>query len=210
MGKFIHHSECDMVSPIPKTLEEAFQNLPTSLQQVCGSVHFPPDDGRDIINNIPTNQCIFGASDASFRKDCGSHTWIISTGNRHDIQNERLHISDSGPIIGFTPNISASQGELQGMEPNIDLFLTQSDISKCIPTHTHWVRSHSDKQKWESIEDLEHNSYPKMRYTMCGVTDRPPMFFCWELPPQTLRMSLQWNAGLFSQYSPPSIKSSTI
>lgn len=200
VGKFIHSGRVDMGPPVPKSLEEAFYNLPTSLQQLCGSAHFPPDDDKDIIDNIPVNQCIFGASDASFQKDRGSHAWIVSTGNISDIQNDHRHISGSGPVHGFTHNISAGQEGLQGLtaasiisqllmqfhrttrkldvicdnqgmtnqcsnisfislrshrESNVDLFLTHNNISKTIPTTIWWFRSHSDKQKWESIEDLE-------------------------------------------------------
>ena len=40
-------------------------------------------------------------------------------------------------------------------EPNIDLFLTQCVTSRSLPNTYCWVKGHHDKEKWETITDLE-------------------------------------------------------
>jgi len=199
VGKFLYEDGTEPNPRISTTLEEAFYNLPTSLQELCGSVTFPTDNGKAIIDNIPTDKCIFCSSDASFQSTRGSHAWIISTGDISDITNSEMHVSGSDMVHGFPPKISAGRGKLQGLtavsiitqmllqfhctnrkldmicddkgmtnrcmhtsftslcshrEPNVDLFLSHNKISRSLPTATQWVRSHSDKGKWESIDDL--------------------------------------------------------
>ncbi len=62
------------------SLQEAFKNLPTSLQHICGNIHFPQRDGEDILSQTLESMTLFGASDVSFRNGRGTHAWIISTG----------------------------------------------------------------------------------------------------------------------------------
>jgi hypothetical protein len=100
---------------IPTSLQEAFQALPASLQHICGSIRFPPDDGKNIIDNTHDSMTLFGASDAALRDSKGSHAWIISTGLSSDITDETRHITGSGPVDGFIQNQSSSRGELQGI-----------------------------------------------------------------------------------------------
>jgi len=38
---------------------------------------------------------------------------------------------------------------------NIDLYLTQHSIMKCITISYNWTRGHSDKEPWETIEDFK-------------------------------------------------------
>jgi len=38
--------------------------------------------------------------------------------------------------------------------PNADLFLTQKLISSTVPTALRWVKGHSEKEEWTTVEDL--------------------------------------------------------
>jgi len=58
VGKFFQHdSRAGEQSP-PSILHEAFSALPLALQQICGSVTFLPDNGRNIINHISSTNNI--------------------------------------------------------------------------------------------------------------------------------------------------------
>jgi hypothetical protein len=59
-----------------------------------------------------TSDHIFGASDASFKQQSSSHTWIISPGDTIDIENPLLHIAGSGPVDGLPQKLSSGRGEL--------------------------------------------------------------------------------------------------
>jgi len=56
------------------SLEHSFNNLHPALQKICGTLHFPPDNGHALMEEI---QCssgkIFGASDASLKSGRATH-----------------------------------------------------------------------------------------------------------------------------------------
>jgi hypothetical protein len=98
------------------SLEEAFRNLPLAIQQTCGNIHFPSDNGEQILHQIMTlNSSLFGASDASFKNGRASHAWILSSGNIDDIVDPDCHISGSGPVHSTPQYLSSARGELQGI-----------------------------------------------------------------------------------------------
>jgi hypothetical protein len=80
------------------SLREAFNDLPSSLQCLCGDVHIPPDDGREILHHILASNKLLGASDAAFKKGHASHAWVLYSGEIDDIGNKDLHIYGSGPM----------------------------------------------------------------------------------------------------------------
>jgi hypothetical protein len=58
---------------IQTTLRDAFNDLSSSLQRICGEVHLPPDDGRVILLCVLASNKLFVASDAAFKKGGASH-----------------------------------------------------------------------------------------------------------------------------------------
>jgi len=69
------------------TLRETFDRLPIAIQQTCGRVVFPPNNGTTLLNDIATTSgTLFGASDASLKNHRSSHAWIISSGSTQDIE----------------------------------------------------------------------------------------------------------------------------
>jgi len=144
---------------ITTSLHGAFQDLPKSLQDICGSICFPPDDGKNIIDNTHDSMTLFGASDASLKDSKGSHAWIISTGLPSDISDETRNITGNGPVDGFIHHQSSSRGELQGITAvsifsqlllhfhkvirKIDIICdSQGMVNRCANIHFKSLRSH--------------------------------------------------------------------
>jgi hypothetical protein len=70
------------------TLKEAYDWLPSSIQQTCGKIVFPPDSGTTLPNDIVKKSgTFFGASDVSLKYNCSSHAWIILSGSVQDIED---------------------------------------------------------------------------------------------------------------------------
>ncbi len=98
------------------TLRETFDRLPIAIQQACGRVVFPPNNGTTLLIDIATTSgTLFGASDASLKNHQSSHAWIISSGSTQDIEEPLWHIYGSGPVHGAPQYLSSSRGELQGL-----------------------------------------------------------------------------------------------
>ncbi len=116
VGKLYTSNVLEMPRDPPNTLQEAFHLLPTSLKNICGEVHLPSDNGKELINHITANKYkLFGASDASFRDRKASHAWIISTDSIDDIGDDDLCIHGHGPVDGLAQYISSGRGELTGI-----------------------------------------------------------------------------------------------
>jgi hypothetical protein len=116
VGKLYTSNVLEMPRDPPNTLQEAFHLLPTSLKNICGEVHLPSDNGKELINHITANKYkLFGASDASFRDRKASHEWIISTDSIDDIGDDDLCIHSHGPVDGLAQYISSGRGELTGI-----------------------------------------------------------------------------------------------
>jgi hypothetical protein len=109
-----------------------------------------------------TSDHIFGASDASFKQQSSSHTWIISPGDTIDIENPLLHIAGSGPVDGLPQKLSSGRGELARLTsitiianlfnhyhssrlPVKVICDNQSMVKKCnsLPLHCFW--QHRDR-----------------------------------------------------------------
>jgi hypothetical protein len=98
------------------SLEHSFNNLHPALQEICGTLHFPPDNGHALMEEIQhSSGKIFGASDASLKSGRATHAWIISPGKKDDINNPLLHISGPGMVHGNPNYLSSARGELQGI-----------------------------------------------------------------------------------------------
>lgn len=115
VGKFCPISRTPSVNIPPTSLREAFSRLPSSIQTKCGDIHFPNDDGKAIMDRVATNNTLFGASDASFKKGRASHAWLLSSGNVNDITDDDLHISGQGPVDGYSLDMSSGSGEIHGI-----------------------------------------------------------------------------------------------
>jgi hypothetical protein len=118
IGRTSINSHASTIQPesTPQSLTAAFRKLPDSIQQICGKVVFPPDDGKLLIDYLEQHSeslCLYGASDASFKINA-SHAWVISSGNVTDINDPFKSIHGSGPVDGYGPHLSSTHGELQG------------------------------------------------------------------------------------------------
>jgi hypothetical protein len=100
---------------VPMNLEAFIQSTHPTVQQVCGSIPFPLDNGIALIQSIQDKSSIYGMSDASLKHGRDTHAWIISSGNADDITNPMLHISGSGPVNGLPQYLPSSRRELQGI-----------------------------------------------------------------------------------------------
>jgi hypothetical protein len=102
-------------TPKVKSLCQMYNNLPTSLQRLCGTIRFPSDDGKQLIDFLLThNMPIQGMSDASLKEDQCAHAWILTTGNPDHINDPAMHIKGAGAVDGNATDLSSARGELQG------------------------------------------------------------------------------------------------
>jgi hypothetical protein len=113
VGEFFQKADSRDLPLSRPSLQQKFLSLHPSLQKICSKVNFPNDNGEEMMNKIVlSNNNIFGASDASLKNDRASHAWIISSGDPSDIDNPNNHISGSGLVHGYYPNLSSARGEL--------------------------------------------------------------------------------------------------
>lgn len=97
-------------------LEDYFQSNHPTIQQICGSISYPPDNGTAWMQSIQNKSSIlFRASDAWLKEGRKSHAWIISSGHVDDIMDPLLHIYGFRPVHGLPQYLSSSRGELQGI-----------------------------------------------------------------------------------------------
>jgi len=87
-----------------------------ALQETCGTIQSPPDNGCTLMNEIQNSSGrMFGVSDALLKHGRATHAWIISSGKVDDINNPLLHISRTGMVHGIPNYLSSARGELQGI-----------------------------------------------------------------------------------------------
>jgi len=109
-GKIINQTQIH-----PPSLETSFLQLHPALRETCGTVCFPSDNGRSLMEEITnSNGNVFGASDAPLKYVRATHAWIISSGKVDDLNNPLLHIS-GGPAHRISHSLSLARGELQGV-----------------------------------------------------------------------------------------------
>jgi hypothetical protein len=97
-------------------MKTAFDSIHPSLQQTCGTVHLPPDNGESLLRELrKNNNIIYSASDASLKGGKSTHAWIISSENIEDISNPYNTIYGSGPVHGPIKDLSSFRGELQSI-----------------------------------------------------------------------------------------------
>ena len=115
------------------SLQQRFLSLHPSLQRIFGQVKSPTDIRKEMLDRIiSSNNNVFGASDASLKHDRASHAWIISSGDCSDIENPNIHISGSGPVYGYYPNLPPHEANSRGSQPLLS-FLNCYEI---ITSHT--------------------------------------------------------------------------
>jgi len=182
------------------TLSSVFSRLPQSLKTICGSVHFPPDDGIQLLQGCQANgNHLFCASNASYRNGRATHAWLVSTRKATDLEHPNLTIRGGGHVDGYSPHMSSSRGELHSLtalsimtdlfchhsqfngtitaicdnqgiikkcdtpksmslhrqrDPNINLLLNKQFYRKKNHLKLEWVRSHTDKEPWTTVDDL--------------------------------------------------------
>lgn len=62
----------------PSSLPEAFLQLDPALQQICGNITFPSDNGQGILETIKSNHLpLYGSSNASLKEGRASHAWYL-------------------------------------------------------------------------------------------------------------------------------------
>jgi len=119
VGHFSIPHILDSITCPPETLQEAFEWLPHAVRQICGSVHFPSNNGASILQSIQQlpHPVLYGTSDASLKSQRSTHAWIISSGQIDDIMDPERNISGAGPVNGLSPYLSSSRAELTGLLP---------------------------------------------------------------------------------------------
>jgi hypothetical protein len=92
------------------------------------------------MGRVALKNTIFGTSVASFKKGRASHAWVISSGALDDIADDELHISEHGPVDGYTLDMSSGRGEIHGIT-------AMSKISQLL------LHFHSSSAKVEAVCD---------------------------------------------------------
>jgi hypothetical protein len=79
-GKYtLPQMKTNRMPPPPESIQQAFSNLPPSLQWICGKVQFPPDHGRFLMQLLHQGtNTLFGTSNGSLKGGQSTHAWIIS------------------------------------------------------------------------------------------------------------------------------------
>ena len=127
VGEWFHFPSPQLSTNIQQPLGMVFDNIHPSLQQTCGTIHLPPDNGESLIQQLwKNNNTIYGASDASLKNGKSSHAWIISSGNIDDISNPYNRIYGSGPVHD---DLSSFRGELQGINAIMIIASILSEFS---------------------------------------------------------------------------------
>lgn len=108
-------------TPIPsdiegQTLRAYFSSLPMAIQQICGTITFPTDNGVQMVSKCRrNNNKVFGASDASFQQGSTTHAWVILSGEISDLETPNMTISGCGAVDGYPIHMSSGRGELHGI-----------------------------------------------------------------------------------------------
>jgi hypothetical protein len=57
---------------------------------------------------------LLGVNDASIKNGCGTHAWILTTGEMEHMSDPCMKLEGSGPVDGDPYTMSSARGELQG------------------------------------------------------------------------------------------------
>ena len=106
-NKFLQTLEDQQAHP-PTTLHERFKVLPSTLQQICGTIKIPQDGGCALAE-VASQGNLLSASDGSARGLAGMHTCTLTMGPT----NMDLLIG-YGPVDSTEHAISSYHAELQG------------------------------------------------------------------------------------------------
>ena len=90
-------------STTSNTLQDHFDQLPASLQQICGHVILPDDDG------IAMDGSLLGVSNGSVKGIKATHAWTLTTDSC-----DHLAMKGCGPVDGNTSTLSSFRSEVQG------------------------------------------------------------------------------------------------
>lgn len=103
-------------NPIQLSFAATLNNVVPAHRRIFSSMSLPPDNGQALIQKISSGQnTIFASCDASLKNGHAMHAWIVSSGDVTDIMDPLLHVSDSGPVDGFTPFLSSARAVLTGI-----------------------------------------------------------------------------------------------
>jgi hypothetical protein len=115
LGRYFSQQQHNDSSTPPSNIRQAFQCLPTALQNICGTSHFPDDNGVALMHHISESGSLYCMSDTSVKNGRASHAWIISSGEVDLITDPTLTIFVSGLVDGYSPYISSTRAELTGI-----------------------------------------------------------------------------------------------
>jgi hypothetical protein len=104
-------------SKISSTPTQTFLNRPPAQQNLRGNIHSPPDNRKETIITSKHGQMsntLHRTNGVSFNIPNATHAWILSTGNIANIASSFLPIIDTGPVEGYSQDLSSVRGELQG------------------------------------------------------------------------------------------------
>jgi hypothetical protein len=92
-----------------------YRQLPKSLRRLCGRISIPPDGGKKLMAYVKDDEtALLGVSDASIKNGCGTHAWILTTGEMEHMSDPCMKLEGSGPVDGDPYTMSSARGELQG------------------------------------------------------------------------------------------------
>ena len=95
-------------SPIAETLQDHFDQLPTSLQRICGHIIIPKDGGTHLAQ-AAHDGLLLGVSDGSVKGSQATQAWTLTTS-----PNDPLSMKGCGPVDGSMSTLSSFRSEVQG------------------------------------------------------------------------------------------------
>jgi len=115
-------SELAIIGRIPKNSRDfpqqaltPWQGIDKETRQLCGNISMPMDQGRNLIEYVQSNNTsLIGVSDALVVNGNGRHTWIITTVDKHHIDDSSMMMCGKGVVGGHQHNMPSAQAELHG------------------------------------------------------------------------------------------------
>ena len=90
------------------TLQDHFNQLPASLQRICGHIILPDDDGIHLAQ-AAMDGSLLGVSDGSVKDNKATHAWTLTTDSC-----DPLAMKGCGPVDGNASTLSSFRSEVQG------------------------------------------------------------------------------------------------
>jgi len=103
---FCYQSQYETLSAV--TLQDQFDQLPTSLQRICGHIIIPEDGGIHLAQ-AAHDGLLLGVSDGSVKGSQATQAWTLTTS-----PNDLLSMKGCGPVDGSTSTLSSFHAEVQG------------------------------------------------------------------------------------------------